>query len=573
MATMCAYWPALHGGFLFFDDDSLLVNSATVQAADGLYRIWLTTQPIDYWPITNSSFWIEWRMWGLDPLGYHVTNVLLHACSAVTLWRVLRRLSIPGAWLAAAIFALHPIHVQSVAWIAQRKNTLALLFLLLSVQQFVKSDETDRRLPYWLSLVLFLFAMLSKGSVAALPAMLLLLVWWRRGTVTRRDIWRAIPYVAIAVALTAVNLWFQSRMDGGTRDVTLVQRLLGAGAVVWFYALKAVAPTDLSFIYPQWSIQEGEWRWWLPLLAVAALTLLLIQRRGSPFGRHLLLAWGLFCLALVPVLGLVDVYFMKFSLVADHYAYIAIIAVSATAAAGLSRWLPRRLSNAAGAAVLATLGVMTWSQARVYANPESFYRAAIERNPDVAVLHNNLGALLLERETTEEAAEHLRRAVRLQPDFEKAHNNLCNASARLGSILEAISECSLAVQREPGRASLHTSLAIALAMAGRLSEAREAFMTALQLDPSSAQAQEGLVSVLHDLGDQELAAGRADEAIREYEEALRRNPGLAETHNNLAVALTSRGRRVEAIEHLRTAVRLEPGNREFQSNLARLLSR
>lgn len=572
LGIIAAYGPALYGGFLF-DDDSLLINSATVKAADGLYRIWFTTDPIDYWPITNSSFWIEWRLWGPKPLGYHVTNVMLHACSALVLWSVLRRLSIPGAWLAAAVFALHPVNVQSVAWIAQRKNTLALLFFLLSVHQFVASEDTGRRPPYWLSVAFFLLAMLSKGSVATLPVMLLLLVWWRRGSLNLRDVRRALPYFAVAIALTLVNLWFQSRMEGGTRDLTMLPRLLGAAAIAWFYALKAVAPLDLTFMYPQWSIQASEWRWWLPLLGAAAITVLLMWRRRDDVARHLLFAWGFFCLALLPVMGFTDTYFMKYALVADHYQYIAIIAVAAAAAAGAYRWLPHRLRGAIGVAVIAVLGAMTWSQAHVYADAETFYRTAIDRNPNVAVLHNNLGAALLERETTEEAAAHLRQALRLQPDFALAHNNLCNAAARLGSALEAISECTAALQNEPGRASLRTSLAIALAAVGRLTEAREEFEVALRLNPSSTQARDGFIGVLHELGDQLLAGGRTDEAIREYEEALRRDPGLAETHNNLAVALARQGRHVQAIEHLRMAVKLEPGNPEFQANLSRLLSR
>ncbi len=437
-STLLAYWPVLRGGLLFFDDDSMLTNNVLVKAADGLQRMWFTTQAVDYWPVTNSSLWLEWRLWGANPAGYHVTNVLLHIAASLLLWAVLRRLALPGAWLAAMLFALHPVNVQSVAWIAQRKNTLSMVFFLLSVAAFLRHDDGASDAPagpeagrrgrpraksrapalvapaarggvdrwYGLSFAAFVLAMLSKGSVAILPGVLLLLIWWRRDRITARDVAEMVPFVIVAGALTIVNMSLQARMPGGTRDVTALERLLGAGGVVWFYLSKALVPVKLTFIYPQWDVRPDELRWWAALAGVAAVTAVLVWQRRRPAARALLFAWTYFCLALFPVMGFTDVYFMKYSLVADHYQYLAIVGVLACVAAGLTRGLGRLEAGASlrhlvpgalwRAALLAVVGSLAWGQARVFADAETFYRTALSRNPAAWVLQNNLGALLLE---------------------------------------------------------------------------------------------------------------------------------------------------------------------------------
>ncbi len=346
------YWPSLTGGFLW-DDDLLLTGSPLVKAADGLYRMWFTTEPVDYWPLTNSSFWLEWRLWGMNPIGYHVTNVLLHIANAALAWAILRRLQIPGAFFAALIFVAHPVNVESVAWIAQRKNTLSMLFFLLSILWYLKHDNDDehthapgRARWYGLSLLAFVLAMLSKGSVAVLPPMLLLLAWWQRRAIAPRDLVRTVPFFAVAAGLSLVNMWVQAYgAPEVVRHATLVERALGAGAVLWFYVWKAVLPINLAFVYPQWTINATDLRWWLPLLAAVLVTGFLVWRRDTTWGRPALFAWAFYGLALAPVMGFVDVYFMKYSLVADHYQYIALLAVSACAGALIDRLISRLASR------------------------------------------------------------------------------------------------------------------------------------------------------------------------------------------------------------------------------------
>ncbi len=256
--------PALHGGVLM-DDDLLLTNNSLVKAPDGLSRIWYTTQSFDYWPLTNSSFWLEWRLWGKNPTnltGYHVTNLALHLAAVFLLWAILHKLAVPGAYLAALLFAVHPVNVQSVAWIAQRKNTLAMVFLLISIICYLKGDRTaspsddQKRDPagtaiwYWLSLLAFVLAMFSKGSVAILPVLLVIIDWWRGVRFSAGRLARLAPFFAIAVALTWLNIWFQTHgKPSDIRQADFFERLCGAAPVFGFiYPRRSCRSNNILFI-------------------------------------------------------------------------------------------------------------------------------------------------------------------------------------------------------------------------------------------------------------------------------------------------------------------------------------
>ncbi len=377
----------------------LVTENNLIQTPDGLYKLWCTTESLDYWPVTNTSFWIEWRLWEMNPTGYHVTNMLLHIVEALLIWVILRKLSIPGAFLAAMIFALHPVNVESVAWIAQRKNMMSMLFFLLSILWYLKADmptaiagtaparsreepwEPEKSISplstlhsplyYWLSLAAFVLAMLSKASAVVLPVLLLGIVWWLR-SLTRRNLLRIAPFFLLAVVLTVVNIWFQTHgKDIEIRNAGFAERLLGAGCVVWFYLYKALLPFDLAFIYPPWHVQVGDALWWLPLLAAFIVTAVLWRYRKG-WSRPLLFAWGFFCVSLVPVMGFTDVGFMKYSLVADHYQHIAIIGVIALAAGGWGIWHKRArnkthwATTAVAVVAMGALAFLTWQQSGIY---------------------------------------------------------------------------------------------------------------------------------------------------------------------------------------------------------------
>ncbi len=278
---------------------------------------------MDYYPVSNTSLWIEWRLWGANPVGYHAVNLLLHIVLALLIWKVLARLKIPGAFLAALLFAVHPVNVESVAWISQRKDLLAILFLLLSTLCWLRTQRIGdfdalrhgRQSSlavaagwYVLSLAMFVFAMLSKGSVAILPVLFLLIVWWQRRRIGWTDFLRTIPFFLIAAALTVVNMAVQTRGFSDTiRSASFAHRLTGAGAAVWFYLAKALLPINLAFIYPQWHVHAHDVLWLLPLAAAAVVTVVLAIPKAQRWRRSLFFAWAFFCVALAPMLGFVDV--------------------------------------------------------------------------------------------------------------------------------------------------------------------------------------------------------------------------------------------------------------------------
>jgi tetratricopeptide (TPR) repeat protein len=613
-AVLVGYLPALHGGFIW-DDRVLLAENEMIRAPDGLYRFWLTTEAHDYWPLTSTTFWLEWRLWGTDPTGYHVTNLALHAIEALLLWAVLLRLGVGGAYLAALVFAVHPVNVESVAWIAQRKNLVAMLFLLLATLFFLKADvDEDRRGPpsrsalgdrwYWLSLAMFLLALLGKGSVAPLPAILLLLAWWKRGRVVTRDVVRVAPFAAVAAALVIVNIWFQTH--GGPepiRTASLGERLLGAGAVPWFYLFKALLPVHLAFVYPQWHAKVGDPLWWLPLLAAVGVSAALLRFRGT-WGRPFLMAWAFFCAALLPVMGLTDVYFMKYSLVADHYQHLAIVGVIALAAAGWSEWQrrrsepTRRAAFAVAAAVVATFLGLTVRQSGAYRDEETLYRATITANPGCWLAHYNLAVDLKAQGRRQEEILHLEETVRLRPEHAGAHNNLALALLEEGRYGEALPHAEAAARLQPGVAAPLVNLGIALSRAGRPAEALGPLERAVELDPVLADSHYNLGLTLAGLGrlpeaisafeealrlkpdDPEarirlaralLRSDRPREAAAQYEEAVRLSPGgpaAPEAHYNLGVLLTAEGRKEEGLAHYARALTLKPDYAEAHYNLA-----
>ena len=367
--TALAYIPAMHAGFIW-NDDTFLTENPLIRAPDGLYRFWFTTEPPDYFPLTSSVLWVEWRLWHMNPAGYHVVNVLLHAAGAVLLWRVLCRLKLPGAWLAGVIFAVHPVNAESVAWITEHKNTLPLVFGAASLLVFLNFDEKAgpafprfQLFKYLLSLALFLLALLSKTSVVMLPVVLLLCAWWRRGRVARKDFLLSLPFLALSLALSAATVWFQYHRAIGPEVVRtdgLLERTAGAGWAAWFYLYKAVVPLALCFVYPRWRTSASVFSFAPGLLLVAAMVIFWRHRDG--WGRAFFFGLGSFLVMLLPVLGFLNVYFMRYSLVADHWQYTALIGIVALGAGGLARMtqaggLIRKIGIGAAAAVVALFAV------------------------------------------------------------------------------------------------------------------------------------------------------------------------------------------------------------------------
>jgi tetratricopeptide (TPR) repeat protein len=575
-----------------WDDDTMLTGNRLIRAGDGLRQFWFTRNAQDYWPVTSTTLWIEWRLWGLNPLGYHLTNLALHLGEVFLLWSVLRKLRVPGGWLAAMLFAVHPINVESVTWIAQRKNLMALLFALLTLCCFLNSGVVEgasrkrfTTLWYWLSLLAFILAMLSKGSVATLPLVLAGIVAWHRRP-GRSDILRLIPFFIVAAVLAAVDVWFQRH---GTPEIIRaagpLERMLGAGGVIWFYLFKSLWPAHLMFVYPQWQVRTADVLWWIPLLGALGFTLLLWRRArqdggsgtGAPWGRASLFAWGYFCVSLAPVLGLTDVYFMKFSLVADHYAHLALIGVLAWIAFAADT-VQRRAGAAirAGlpiliAAAIGLLAALTWRQNLMYRDSVVLYRTILEQNPECWMAHINL-AIALAREPSglSEAVSHYEQAARIKPDDAYVQNDLGEALAQVpGRLPEALDHFEQALRINSGYAEAHNNLGAALArIPGRLPEALDHYGQALRIDPGFAAAHVNLAYELEKL------PGRLPEAVAHYEQAARLTPDDGSLQNDLAVALAKLpGRLPDAIAHFELALRLSPDDADLHYNLANQLSK
>ncbi len=516
---------------------------------------------------------------GANPTGYHVTNLALHVAAALLVWNILRYLSVPGAFLAALLFAVHPVNVESVAWISQRKGLLAMMFFLLSIVWYLRTikqrttdDSVRTTLWYWLSLVAFVLAMLSKGSVAILPIVLLLIVWWQKGRIQISDIARIAPFLLVAVVLAGVDVWFQKH---GTqiifREATLAQRLMGAGTAVWFYLSKALLPLDLIFIYPLWDVRASA-AWLLPLLAALAVTGILLWRLKSPrpvWSRALLFAWAYFCVALAPVMGFTDVGFMRYSLVADHYQYVAIVGVAAAVAAGWSAWHSHSrkawIASASAVVAIGALTCLSWQQSRLYADAITLYQATLKRNPQCWLIENNLGSPLVKAGRLTEAIEHYHRALQLNRVYPEAHNNLGLALESSGQTEKAIEEFREALRQNPKYAEAHFDLGHALMQAGRVREGIDEYLQALQWNPDYAEAY-------YNLGLALANTGQIEQAVQNYQRALVLKPDYADAHNNLGNALFKSDQIPAAIEQYLAALALQPDTAETHNNLGSALA-
>jgi len=430
VATLLVYQPAWNGKPIW--DDEIHITTPELRSSHGLTRIW--TDPAaapQYYPLLHTIFWVEYKLWDGWPLPYHLVTILLHAILALLLFQILRRLNVPGAWLGAAIFALHPVHVESVAWLSEVKNTLSGALAAAATLAYLKYDKDRQLTAYFLAFALFVAGLMTKTAIVTLPIVLLIVFWWKRGKLAwERDFKPLVPFFGAAIVAGIVTVWVEQEFcveHGETFDFSLVDRLLIAGRLFWFYLGKLFWPTDLTIIYPRWQISESVW--WQYLFPIAALTLfagLWIARRKS---RGPLAAMLCFVAMLFPVLGFFNLsYFMscpppghQFAIFrADHFQYLADTAVITLITCGAG-WLwarmqtrHRPLFSIGAVAVLGLLASLTWAQSRNYRDTESCFRDVISKNPNSATAHNNLGNALLRKGSTDEAIAHFEKTLEIE---------------------------------------------------------------------------------------------------------------------------------------------------------------
>jgi len=607
VAVVCAYQPVWHAGFIW-DDDVYVTQNPLLTAPDGLKRIWFSLDsPSQYFPLTYTTFWLERLLWGLDPAGYHGVNLLLHTLNGLLVWRLLKRLSVPGAWLAAAIFALHPVQVESVAWITERKNVLSLFFCLLAVRswvEFVADRPSPRRVFYfyWLSLTFYGLGLCSKTTACTLPAALLLILWLQGKPVSRIRLIQLIPFLVLGVGMGWVTMWWE-RYHQGTQGALFacgpVERVLLASRAVWFYLGKLVWPVNLTFSYPRWRVSAGDplaYGWVAAGTGLGAL--IYIGRRYA--GRGVEVAALFYVATLSPMLGFIMLYTFLFASVADHYQYVASIGPIALAAAGISEVFGRLgakrplIKPVFCGMLLAVLSVLTWRQCGMYANAETLWRTTLARNPNSYLAHNNLGNILFRNGRMDEAMEHYQKALAIHPQYDLAHNNLGLVLFRKGRVDEAVEHYQKAVEIQPQYVEAHDNLGNAFVQQGRVDEAILQFQKAVEIQPQYAKAHNNLgiaflkknqadQAVVHfeaavtlqpdnadfhnNLGTALLRNRQADEAIIHFQKAVKIQPDLAKAQEGLGLILLQQGRMDEAIIHYQNAVRIEPLNSEFQNNL------
>jgi tetratricopeptide (TPR) repeat protein len=636
LLVLVAYIPAYHAGFIW-DDDMYVTNNPLLHEPGGLWKIWFSAHfQSQYFPLVYTTLRAEYALWGLNPVGYHVVNVVLHGMNALLVWAILRRLDAPGAWLAAAIFAVHPVEVESVAWVTELKNTESTLFYLLAVlawMKFIGSDLTSSRparssrgegdgthlagtakihnaSPWWFyaaALMCQALALFSKTTACTLPAALVLTLWLRKERFNARRVFQIAPFVLMGLGMGMVSIWWEGHLGNYAQELglsfSLLERTLIACHALWFYAAKLAWPANLAFSYARWQINANDLaQYFWPVACVAVAVLLWFKREKWP--RMAIAAVVFFVAALSPLLGFISEYTFRFSFVADHYQYTASVGLIALFAGmlstGMAKWqAPREAQVLVVAALLMVLTLLTWRQAGVYGNLETLWRDTLKKNPESWMAHYNLGLCLAERGKGGEAIEEFQSAIKYNPRHAKARVNLGLELEKAGRTEEAISAYEGALQIEPNFPLAQYDLGTMLAEHGKYEEAVDHLRKAVQFNPKQVKAWDNLVLALAkdsktnealDSLKQEVAAnpdnlpamynlaqglaskGRLDEATEVYKQALKLSPSNASILNNLGNTLFSAGRKDEGIGYLKKAIEVDPKNPSVCFNLAMMLA-
>ncbi len=615
--TFLTYAPALRGGWIW-DDDYYVTRNITLRSLGGLWRIWTDIGAVpQYYPLTHTTFWVEWRLWGDQPTGYHVANVLLHCANALLVGLILRRLAVPGWWIVPWLFALHPVHVESVAWVTERKNVLSGVFYLLATIAYLRSgfveksgfgfrgsgfgrergplpspSSPDTRHPtpdtrfYFLSLALFACALLSKSVTSSLPAVVLLVIYWKRGRITVRDVVPLLPFFALGVGMGMLTSWMERNVVGAQGpewDFSVADRLLIAGRAVWFYATRLIWPNPLVFMYERWGINDRSlWQYAFPIAALGVVVAMWRLRR--PLGRGPLVAALFFGGTLVPALGFVNVLPMRYSFVADHFQYLASLGLIVLFAAAVATYATRA-AIAITAVVCLALSIVSWNRAQDFSNIETLWHNTLAKNPSSWMAQNNYGIVLMERGDYESAAERFARAIALKPDHDQARLNLGMVAERQGRLEEAWAWYLDALRVKPGFANAYYNLGRIATMQGKPHEAIGHYERAIASDPTHDEALTNLGILFADRGDAKGAAGlyrraldvnpyavrahlalgnlhldadRIDEALKAFGMAAALEPSNPVLRNNMGIALAGKGRLDEADREFRASITIRP---------------
>ncbi len=577
LAVILVYQPAWHAGFIW-DDDEYVTRNKLLTAPDGLWRIWFSLDsPSQYFPLTYTVFRFEYALWGLNPAGYHWINILLHAGNALLIWWLLRRLAVPGAWLAAAIWALHPVQVETVAWVTELKNVLMCFFFVLTLHAwigFVEKESRRRWISYAIGLMLFALALSAKTTACTLPAALLLILWWQKRPITRTRVAQIVPFLALGLGMGLVTMWWE-RFHIGTHGQQFVmgpmERILVASRGIWFYAGKLVWPVNLTFSYPRWNINPANPLAYIWLVASVGLGVAIWRVRRFA-GRGAEVAVLFFAATLSPTLGFIMLYTFLYSFVADHYQYVACLGPIALATGGivtaisLLKSRPTWLKPVLCGGFVGLLGILSWRQCGMYANTETLWRTTIARNPSSWLAHFDLAGALVEKGQLAEGITQYQGTLNINPDYAPAHLGLGIALSRAGYVDTAIAHYQQALEINPNYEDVHINLGNALFQTGNVDGAIVQFREVVKLNPHRAEAHNNLGTAL-------AVKGSNDEATIEFREAVRLDPRNAEAWNNLGSILLNQGRTDDAAVQFQAALKVKANYPQALNNLAWVLCR
>lgn len=612
VVTVLVYLPAMRCGYIW-DDDYYVTANDTLRDVDGLVRIW--TQPgavPQYYPLVHSVFWVQYQLFELNPVSYHAVNLLCHVLVSLLWWRVLKRLNVPGSYLAALIFAVHPIQVESVVWVTELKNVLSGVFYLLTAMCYLRfagvaeDGITDNIRPtrwgwYGLAVLCFVAALLSKTVVCTLPAAMVLVMWWKRRRFPWHDLAMLIPLFVLGAVMglhTAMMEKNHVGAEGADWAFGFADRLLIAGRVLWFYACKIIWPAKLVFFYDYWQIDPRQfWQWLMPIGVLLVIYALLRNRRvwtGKPLVAVLFFAGTLF-----PALGFINVFPMRFSFVADHFQYLAgmgiIALVSGVYWHGL-RDIPK-VRMVIAMLIVTILGVRATNYIPVYSNQQTLWQHVIANNAAPWMALNNLGVIHRDQGELNQAEICFKQAIVHRPTEYSSYNNLglvyrdkeqydrafavlehglpfdtrgvtlYASMARVremqGRPLDAIALLDIATQKKPGRADLWLNMGILQIQQQLWDDARKSLQQAVNRDPSNTKAWRALART-------STSPDAYRQMIDIYKKALAFHPDDASLHGELAVIAAMAGDDELAIEHWGIALKLEPGNRQYTLNLGKM---
>jgi Flp pilus assembly protein TadD len=524
--VLVVYWPSLHGDFLW-DDDYYVHENEAVKSADGLGRIWFSKESPQYYPLTFTTFWAEWQLWDGNTLGYHLVNVVLHSVNALLFWAVLRQLGLPGAWVAAVVFALHPINVESVAWITQRKNTLSGVFFMSAAWMFQRYQRKGGASRWAATVVLFGGALLSKTTTVMLPAMMVVVSWWAGWLWRRRNLLMLAPLLVMSAVMSAVTIWYETervQAKGEAWSSGLLERTAVAGKIVWFYLYKLFVPCEFVFNYPRWQLDAGAVGSYLPAVAIVLAGAVMLARR-TKWDRAMSAGLGVYVVCLFPVLGFFNVYYMRFSFVADHFAYLPSLGVVALTVCGAAHLARRRgawrLFGIAASAMVLFLAVQTYRYNRAFAGPVALYEDTLSKNPGSWWAHNNLGVQLMKRYEFAEAAEQFHQARCLNPRIQEAYDNERLSLAYEGRYAEAIEAARAGVRNAASNVRITLELARLLAAAPD-AEARDGFEAVMWAEVVARTTKYERAEALDVLAMAYAEQGRFGEAVRTARAAVAR---------------------------------------------------